>query len=181
MIERFYRVEMTPIRDTQKKLGGWDTGSPTAMRRVQFDEGRRFPRATCCQVENRRDQVMRDHWDDLSGISGTPSDVLLENMREWGRPTRKQIGYMCAAVKRHGITAEDLLLGAEYLGRLHESSGIVCVTGPEGREVVDDFQTFATLTKREIGGLFELVSEMDTAKLHGWRAPREKGLGHGVG
>lgn len=81
------------------------------------------------------------------GAKPTPPDVLVRNAADGRRPTRKQVLYLERRVKAHGFAPADLIAAAIELRRLL----------PLPADRPHNPNPLLRLTRREAGGLFEIV------------------------
>ena len=89
-------------------------------------------------------------WPWVSRVEVTAPDVLLANMGHPRRPTRAQFVAMQHFAETLGITGPDLVSLGVRLGRIHPHRDGVGVD---------------RLTKREVGGLFDLRIEHDAHRV----------------
>ena len=93
------------------------------------------------------------------GAKPTPPEILARNAADDRPPTRKQILYLERKTEAHGFTSADLIAAAIELRRLL----------PLPADRPRNPNPLLQLTRREVGGLFEIVHALGTA---GSRAPR---------
>ena len=97
-------------------------------------------------------------------VGQTNSEILLRNLDDPDKPTRKQINYLMARCEEYGLTGLDLMRFGVELGRLHpQHAGKL----PSILESGDGRNLLNQLTRKEIGGLFEIV--------HAWQLWQDTG------
>ena len=97
-----------------------------------------------------------------SNVGRTTSEILVGNLSDPQRPTDRQIYYLIDRCAEYDLTAHDLVRFGVELGRLHPQHADTI----DNNQSEDEHSLLYQLSRREIGGLFEIV--------HAWQSTVER-------